>query len=54
MERDQRDELQKLQAETLCQKNRRLILEKQAVCPHKNIEEQDGFRWCGDCDFDFN
>jgi hypothetical protein len=51
---EQREELEKLKAETLVQKNQRMIREKQAVCPHTNIDEQDGFRWCADCDLDFN
>lgn len=46
--------LEKLQAETLSEKNLRLIREKQAICAHKNVDEQDGFVWCADCNLDFN
>lgn len=51
---EQREELEKLKAETLVHKNQRLIREKQAVCLHTNVEEQDGFSWCADCNLDLN
>jgi len=54
MPEHEREVLQKLQSETLSEKHRRLTLEKQTICPHTNIDEQDGFRWCADCDYNFN
>ena len=44
--------LAELQAETLSEKSVRLVREKQAKCPHDNVEECDGFVWCADCNYD--